>query len=316
MPLTYRGARDECGVSGLALDYVRQSRSGSYEFGQGRADLLIHALAQLPERLEAEFASDVPRHQLELLARAYGVDRRIRFSASRATGGALMHADGTAAVTEGSTIGQVIEELRAPSDPPSAFNEDDRVFKGERIAIVTNIPAPYRIPLFNGIAVRMKAAGATLRVLFLSETDGQRPWMSPDEGRHFEFEILRSIRLPLGERGSFAPAGLERSLNRFRPTLLLVGGFSPTVAGRAAAYARRQRIPFGIWSGDVRGTRSAQSRLRHQLRRQISRTAAFGVAYGYEAGEYLRGLRSNLPFNTRGIRPWRVVLLTDEHWGR
>lgn len=278
------------------LEYSTQLRSGRHEFALDRPDLLVHALAQLPERLEAKFASDAPRQRLELLARAYGVDSRIGFSASPGSAGSLVDLSGEAAVTEATTIGQAIEGLRASADPPSTLNQDDSCFKRQRVAIVTNIPAPYRIPLFNGIAARMEAAEGKARVLFLSEADDRRPWMAPDEERRFEFEILRSVRLPLGERGTFAPRGLERSLNLFQPTLLLVGGFSPAVAGRVAAYARRQKIPFGIWSGDVRGTKSAQSRLRHQLRRRIARRAAFGIVYGYEAGEYLRGLCSTLPF--------------------
>ena len=55
-----------------------QAPSALWRFLQGRPDLLLHALAQLPEEFEAEFPEGAPGG-LSALARAYGVGNRVRF---------------------------------------------------------------------------------------------------------------------------------------------------------------------------------------------------------------------------------------------
>ena len=55
-----------------------------------------------------------------------------------------------------------------------------------RLALLTEIPAPYRIPLFNALAERVE-----LRVLFLAERDPRRAFyeLHRDEWR-FDHRVL------------------------------------------------------------------------------------------------------------------------------
>jgi glycosyltransferase involved in cell wall biosynthesis len=166
---------------------------------------------------------------------------------------------------------------------------------GERVAIVTNVPAPYRLPLFEHLHRRLEDAGAALRVFFLADSPAARPWMRSAEERAFEHELLSSVALPLGPRGRLLPRNLERRLSSFRPTVVVAAGFSPLVAGRAATVARSRGATYGIWSGEHRRMRSADSRSRRLSRRLLARAADFGAAYGFEAAAYLRRLRPALP---------------------
>jgi glycosyltransferase involved in cell wall biosynthesis len=93
-------------------------------------------------------------------------------------------------------------------------------------------------------------------------------------------------------------------LSAFDPTVILSAGFSPAVSSRVARYARRRGAAFGIFSGEIARRSTSTSHLRRLQRKRLARRSDFAVAYGSLAGEYLRGLRPDLPFvygrNTSG----------------
>ena len=151
-----------------------------------RVDLFVHALAQLPDEARLTLsASGAERARLEALARAYAIDERVEFTSSGDSRGA----------PEFSTMGEFVEAVGVPDDPPSSSMRAGASLDGERVAVVTNFPAPYRLPLFRGMHERLAADGATLRVFFLSDTP-VRSWMNetPDG---FEYDVLSSVSLPV-----------------------------------------------------------------------------------------------------------------------
>ena len=226
----------------------------------------------------------------ERLAEAYGIAHRIAFGepgngSDPATSGPTS-ADAMAPFVES------LYEGLAPA-PPSA--RESGGLAGHRIALITNIPAPYRISLFNELNRRLEEAGATLRVFFLRADTARRSWMTSEQPREFQYEVLKSVELPFFERGPMVPARLGGPLAKFRPTAVLVGSFSPLVAGRAAIAARRLGAAFGIWSGETRAMKTASNGWRAATRKWLVNRADFAVAYGFEAGEYLRTVRADLP---------------------
>lgn len=312
--------------------------SSSWIVPDDHLDIVIHALAQLPDRVALDVYGDGPdRPRLETLTRAYAIEDRVAFRSGAPSGGtgvvvypSAQNAasapvrpesslgrpivlDPTGRSHDGAvtarTMAELLELLSRPGDPPAACRRRDGIFFGHRVAVVTNLPAHYRIPLLNGVASRLAAAGASLRIFFLAGDEPSRPWMRP-RGVAFEHEFLRSAPIPLRERRSLAPLDLQARLRRFQPTTVLVGGFSPFVAPTAARYAASGGVPFGVWSGEIASTRTARSRLRTLQRRWIAARAAFAISYGFESGEYLRELRGDLPVvygrNTSGARMSRA----------
>ena len=63
---------------------------------------------------------------------------------------------------------------------------EDPAMPGMRVAIVTNIPAPYRVPVFACLA---EAPGLALRVYFCSGREPDRQWNLPELG--FDHVFLR-----------------------------------------------------------------------------------------------------------------------------
>ena len=257
--------------------------------------------------------------RLTLLVRAYAISNRFQLSSAGSVGEAqvvhpslrnLAHApirDHAAVLLDVSraavghpravhTLAELVERLDPPDAPPASVRVSDELFADERIVVVTNVPAPYRVELFAQIAPRLEAAGARFDVVYQARAPARRPWLEPTGEPAFGHEFLRGYELPLGERRPVVPLNLESTLARLEPTLLVCAGFSPAVAGRAAVYARRNHIPFGIWSGETRAMPTADQWWRRQARRGIVRQASFAIAYGFESGEYLASLDPSLPF--------------------
>ena len=198
---------------------------------------------------------------------------------------------------ERTTFAGLVEALWGPGDLPGApaAGEGNADLAGARVAILTNIPAHYRVPLFETLAARLEAAGAHLRVLFLARTYRRRAWMRPGELR-FDHVFLHSVGVPVSPaRRLFLSLDLERALRAYAPTLVVAGSLSPLVAGRAVRFGRRHGIPVGLWSGATARSAAREPGIGERGRRRLLAGAGFGAAYGVEAADYLASLDPGLP---------------------
>lgn len=288
-----------------------------------RLDVLLHALAQLPSHTRGRLWGTGPdRGRLELTAAAYGLGTRMVFE-----DGIPSSLEGTIVCTSARNLellprGLLEEQanghvLEGGTATPSRFKDHRTLaalvetidprgsglntwdassgLSGERVVIITNIPTHYRVPLFSRLDAYVRAAGGRLSVLFLALTYERRSWMEIPP-MDFEHRVLKSPGFMVGkERRVFVPLDLERALSEASPTILLVAGFSPAVALRAARYCRRTNTPLGVWTGEIPAT-APNSPLRIAIRRLIVNRCTFGVAYGHKASEYLRSIRNDLPF--------------------
>ncbi|MEX2458396.1 MAG: glycosyltransferase family 4 protein [Actinomycetota bacterium] len=251
-----------------------------------RADLAVQALAQGPSRAELELTGDRDRPDLDLLIRVHGRQDRVR----RVPGDPTMPLG-----IDPERFAGAVEALFGPDDPAAPIGADDAWLAGERILIVTNHPAHYRIPLFNRMAERVQAAGGAFRVLFQSAGYARRAWMRPAP-MTFDHRVLRVIGIRLSTaRHPFVPLNLAAEVRRFRPSIIASGGFSPVVSGRLARQALRAGIPFGLWSGETPATARTRAAGRREARSGLAERATFGLAYGALSREYLRELNPGLP---------------------
>ena len=147
-------------------------------------------------------------------------------------------------------------ESRESHEAGVASFQDSRVERmKQRIAILTEIISPYRIPVFNALA---KHEGIDLQVIFLSETDPTlRQWRVYKDEIHFAYEVLPSWRLRAGGSHLLLNAGLAASLKRFSPGAIICGGYNYVASWQGLRWARRARVRFILWSesnaGDARG---------------------------------------------------------------
>ena len=262
------------------------------------AEILVHAIAQLPDAVSLDLPAALPtRRRLQLLATAYGIQERIRFTNDRVEGKSVNQRSVPIDDLLGSrkTFAEIVEALTLPDDPPASLRNADALLEGQRVAVVTNLPTHYRVPLFSRMSQRLDAVNAGFRVFFLAKDTQTRPWLTADAGLDFGHEYTRSIRLPVAERPPIAPLDLEYRLRRFAPTVVLAGGFSPLVSSRLARVARLHRAAYGIWSGETRTQAMSRSPLRRRQRSALVNRADFAVAYGFESASYLHDLRPDVP---------------------
>lgn len=160
------------------------------------------------------------------------------------------------------------------------------------VALLTNTPTPYRIPLFNSIADQLAQRQFHLQVLFAMPTYHRRQWQNVLAEARFEYQILDLPRVPWGEEYVLAiPRRLSQALRALRATCLVLGGFS-LLALSGASFAQRHRIPYIIWSGETiaEAQRRRGKSVRRFLRHQLTRRASACIAYGTRAQEYLQTL--------------------------
>ncbi len=155
-----------------------------------------------------------------------------------------------------------------------------------RLALLTEIPAPYRIPLFNALSERVD-----LRVLFLAERDPRRGFyeLHRDEWR-FDNRVLRGAQLQRGARWLVLNRAVVRELRRFRPDAVAVGGWNQPAFWLALAYCRVRRIPLLVWIESTARDARSEARPLALARAVMVRGASGAYVPGTAAAEYARSL--------------------------
>ncbi len=92
-----------------------------------------------------------------------------------------------------------------------------------RAALVTNIPAPYRVPVFSLLAA---TPGMELKVFFCSGREPDRDWNLPP--LDFTHEFMRQRMLAWRRRFIHFNPGVARTLAAFAPKVVVTTGFNPS----------------------------------------------------------------------------------------
>lgn len=166
----------------------------------------------------------------------------------------------------------------------------------ERVAVIHNLPSPYRLPLFAELARRFE-----LRVFFLAEGAPNRNWRPP-ASTPFDASWLRgwSIRLPGQEhRALHLNPGALVALWRWRPGAVIIGGYDSLTSFLALFYCILTGTPAILWSGSTARESAGRSWLKERIKRFFVRRCRAYAAYGTRARDYLVAL---------GARPERIAL--------
>lgn len=166
-------------------------------------------------------------------------------------------------------------------------NDDTPSVPTIRTTLLTEIPAPFRIPLFNALAAKPEVE---LSVLFLSERDPQRPYPVYADEFQFSWRVLPSRELLRGGRWVVFSRRVSHTLRRLRPSIVIIGGWNQPAFWAAAVYARLARIPLVVWvESTARDTRPG-SPLTELPKRLLLRSSKAYLVPGRASAEYLEGL--------------------------
>lgn len=181
-----------------------------------------------------------------------------------------------------------------------------------KVVVLQFAPAPYREPLFAGLARRVD-----LEVVFCREADPARLW-SRAGAFPFPHRVLHARVLRLGGRPVTVPYAVTRYLRSTCWDVVVVCDELRSLwAGHAAAAAARAAgRAFVVWSGEFQspGRRAMYPpllwRVVERLRGPLYRGASAVLAYGPKTAQHLR-LRHGVPaqrirWGTQPVLPLRL----------
>lgn len=149
-----------------------------------------------------------------------------------------------------------------------------------KLAVVTNILAPYRVPLFEAMAQRVD----DFTVFLMAKQEENRQW---DIGSvPFRTEVLNGFHLrpPSAEVSLHWNYGVVQALQRANPDIVMSGGFAPANI-EAYLYCKLFGKAYVGWGEFTLRDGAQSSAIRRVLRRWMTRGSAASIASSTEAHE-------------------------------
>jgi glycosyltransferase involved in cell wall biosynthesis len=167
------------------------------------------------------------------------------------------------------------------------------VKRGRMVVLLAMLPTPYRIPLFNLIADKLTARGERFHVLFKNPTTfKRRQWNDVLRDARFEYSVMNLPKIELAyDKVLNLPIKIGRSFEDLNPSCIVIPGFD-IVALNVIRYARRNTIPYVVWSGGTHADfeNASVKPIRRMIRKKVVRHATSFVAFGTETKRYLQSL--------------------------
>jgi glycosyltransferase involved in cell wall biosynthesis len=155
-----------------------------------------------------------------------------------------------------------------------------------RLVILSEIIAPYRIPVFNALA---RHEGIDLQVIFLAETDTKlRQWLVYKDEIRFSYQVLPSRRLRLGGHNILLNRGLKDSLRQADPDAIVCGGYNYLASWQAKSWARSHRVPFILWVESTDKDRRRRNRMVELLKTRFMGDCDAFIVPGKSSFEYVK----------------------------
>lgn len=155
-----------------------------------------------------------------------------------------------------------------------------------KIAIITNIPSPYRIPLFEKIAKKVD-----LFVYFMSNSEKEREW-DVKLSEKFKYKILNGFNLmSIGFRLNYnINLSIINEIHKNDYDVVIVGGYSSLTTQLTFLLCKLKKIPIILWSGNTIHDDNLLRKFTLPLTRFLIRKSDAFVVYGTRAKEYVVSL--------------------------
>jgi glycosyltransferase involved in cell wall biosynthesis len=168
-----------------------------------------------------------------------------------------------------------------------------------RLALFTEIIAPYRIPVFNALAAR---DDIDVHVIFLSENDPSlRQWPVYKKEMRFSYEVLSAWRRRVGKYNLLVNRGVGAALRRCHPDAVLCGGYNYLASWQAARWAKSHKLPVLLWSESTVNDHRGGRREVEFMKVRFTRLCKAFVAAGKTSRDYL--IRMGAPRDCVFIAP-------------
>ncbi|WP_390674559.1 glycosyltransferase family 4 protein [Algisphaera agarilytica] len=163
-----------------------------------------------------------------------------------------------------------------------------------RVAFLTNIVSPYRLPVFQRLA---QTPDWDFRVMVNAMSEFDRSWAVSHNAcpvrKSKTWSLRRTVHsdvpVPFDQTITLHfPVGLWGDLRRFRPQVVISHELGPRTM-LAAAYCKAYGIPLVIWSYQSLVSATQGSGLKQIVRRRLISQASCLIGMGGQARDVLRG---------------------------
>ena len=155
-----------------------------------------------------------------------------------------------------------------------------------RLALITEIIAPYRIPVFNALAAH---PDIDLHVIFLSETDPSlRQWLVYKDEIRFSYDVLPAIRSRLGKYNLLFNRGMKSALAKASPQSIVCGGYNYLASWQALNWAATHKVPFLLWLESTAAEQRRRNPIVEALKQRFVKGCQGFVVPGKASREYLK----------------------------
>lgn len=146
----------------------------------------------------------------------------------------------------------------------------------KRVAIITNIPAPYRVDFFDHLQRNYPEYEFT--VIYSSKNEDNRKWKI-DEEKLKKSVFLRSKTIKIKRRYDtkyiHLTASVVKTLKQLKPDVVIGSEYNPTVI-QAVRYCRKKNIPFISWTdGTLHSERNIHAIQKYLRSYVISNASAY-----------------------------------------
>lgn len=118
----------------------------------------------------------------------------------------------------------------------------------KHVAIITNIPAPYRVDFFDYLQKNYKDYRFT--IIYSSKNEDNRSW-EIDQNKMNNCVFLESKTIKFKKRYDtryvHIPWGVNKVLDRLKPDVVVGSEYNPTIL-QAVVYCKRKKIPYVSWT--------------------------------------------------------------------
>ena len=159
------------------------------------------------------------------------------------------------------------------------------------VLLVTNMPTPYRTPLFNRINSKLESVGLKLIVVFGVDVESRRSWNIDYSEFEFEYVLLESngILRKGAETLSLYYSGLFRLVLKTRPQCVITPGFSiATLKMFLTNFLLGTK--YIVWTGEINLSSKRKSYNKNFVKKLCAARASKYIAYGALAKTYLTSI--------------------------
>lgn len=148
----------------------------------------------------------------------------------------------------------------------------------KHVAIITNIPAPYRVDFFDYL--NKNCIDYKFTIVYSSKNEDNRSW-SIDQEKMKNSIFLESKTIKIKKRYDnyylHIPVGVSKTLDMIKPDVVVGSEYNPTII-QALYYCKKRKIPFVSWTDGTLYSERNRNFVQKFLRKYVVSKASSYIA--------------------------------------